>query len=85
MTEQDNFFVVKSEDGLIALGKWLANKEYNYYNKKLKDKNNDKLIGLFFNKDEDYQKRGLILIKNIDLLDAAVNIIAENKLEKEVA
>ena len=77
----DNFYVVKNDRSIEFLPEWLKERPFTYFNKNLKDKNGDTLIGLFWNDDLKSIKKGLVLVKNRELFRDSLDILLEYKHE----
>ncbi len=83
MENGKNVFVVSHKGSLRPLVGWLKNREsFNNFSSHLVDKNGCPFIGLSQLGNAEKLKRGIILIRDITLLEACKKII-ENFLEED--
>lgn len=71
----DDRFVLKDERGLAALPGWLKKRDYNGVSSGHQDRKGNPMIGLSWQRSSrNWDKRGLIIVLDNDLIDRAEEI-----------
>ncbi len=75
-TRTFDFFVVKDDNGIAALPRWLKQRVYTGWRDTLKDKNGRPLVGLR----DGEERRGLILCVAQELLPRVVELVRAHQV-----
>jgi hypothetical protein len=73
--DRSRILTIRSHKSLRVLELWLAEKDYNNVFPFLEDRRGQRMIGLnWLNPDGTYEKRGLVIVTDLDVLPDAVDV-----------